>query len=935
MGKRKLLILFAWLLALSIQAAHFNEGFEDISLTDADGNPLTSSFAYGYGLSNGWRVIGGRIYASPGVADYGITSKAHTGEKALEASYGSKNEAFILIPTTLMGDFTFWARRTSTKSKGSVSIIEVEPDGDGYKTKAVLETVNPSSTSWEQHTVHLGTGPRLVAINMVRASIDDVEYDFYEEPTTPLMELRMGEQKVERLSFDFGLSEKDSLLSFTLANVGQGTLEASLTTTGGYEATPASLSVEGGMALPFALRQPANVPGPMQGTLAITAPDLDTITLELRGIIRDPQKLYLDFNTLPQGWTLNEYGSLADSTLHATSWNNALLTSPVIEVAENEELYLRYRRATEVDYQKPSLTIAYTDDDANWTQLEGDFAADALFDEWSHAHILGIPSTARRIRLSLRYVAIDDFYGFAQPKKAIMKVEAAHTDFGMIAADTACTFLVRNEGTAVLNSLQATSTDSHFTVSLPESIAPGDSAVATLTMAAMGKGRCSTLITVSAQGQEPVSFPAEGYVVDQEAIWLPLHDSLPAGWENQGWQFGHECAYADHGGQQPVSILSPRLIIADNDSLVFRAAREYESGWIRFSLSSDHGKTWQPVKEYGAKLSDTARTFSLTDVPAGDFMLRIDGNYAYLYALNGFHVKNQAPIISVTRDGQPVADGFADNFGILYKPDSHAYVVRTSGTGNLRLRIRSSQDKIFTVSDSTLSLPADSVATILIAPVFDDIFATKSATIMFSSMIEDGTLPLSIVASAQTRDSTKFRDDFENGFSSLWTNKGWEIEVPYYGNGTQMASATSADSTMLVSPRLKALMGDSILFEAMLPWAGDPLMVEYSTDEQATWQTDSVYSSDQDHTYLYLRFVAPQDGCYFLRFCGKYSCLDNFYGFTYQQEPPVIDDIRSNPAIQQGDDAVYDLMGRKMNPHSLKPGIYIRNGKKFKVGSKN
>lgn len=384
---------------------------------------------------------------------------------------------------------------------------------------------------------------------MVCASIDDIEYDFYEEPTTPLMELRMGEQKVERLSFDFGLSEKDSLLSFTLANVGQGTLEASLTTTGGYEATPASLSVEGGMALPFALRQPANVPGPKHGTLAITAPDLDTITLELRGIIRDPQKLYLDFNTLPQGWTLNEYGSLADSTLHATSWNNALLTSPVIEVAGNEELYLRYRRATEVDYQKPSLTIAYTDDDANWTQLEGDFAADALVDEWSHAHILGIPSTARRIRLSLRYVAIDDFYGFAQPKKAIMKVEAAHTDFGMIAADTACTFLVRNEGTAVLNSLQASSTDSHFTVSLPESIAPGDSAVATLTMAAMGKGRCFSLITVSAQGQEPVSFPAEGYVVDQDAIWLPLHDSLPAGWENQGWQLGHECAYADHGGQ--------------------------------------------------------------------------------------------------------------------------------------------------------------------------------------------------------------------------------------------------------------------------------------------------------------------------------------------------------------------------------------------------
>lgn len=46
-----------------------------------------------------------------------------------------------------------------------------------------------------------------------------MEYDSYEVPASPLMELRMNDKKVSNLSFDLGLTVKDSLLSFTLANV--------------------------------------------------------------------------------------------------------------------------------------------------------------------------------------------------------------------------------------------------------------------------------------------------------------------------------------------------------------------------------------------------------------------------------------------------------------------------------------------------------------------------------------------------------------------------------------------------------------------------------------------------------------------------------------------------------------------------------------------
>lgn len=928
MRKRRLLTLFVCLLALAVQAAHYSEGFEDITLTDQQGNPLASSYSFGYGLSNGWRIVGGTIYASPGVTNYGLTSKAHTGNKALEASYSSTNAAFIVIPTLLSGDFTFWVCRTSSKSAGKVSFLEVEPDGDSYTSKEIIETVSPSSTSWEQHTINLGTSPRLIAIQMSRTAIDDVEFDSYEVPTTPLMELRMNDKKVSNLSFDLGLTEKDTLLSFTLANVGAGTLEASLSATGGYEVSPATLSVEGGQVQPFSVRQPADIPGMLSGSVTITAPDLEPISVFLRGIVRDPDKIYLNFDSLPQGWTLNEYGSLADSTLVASSWNDAVLTSPAIEVTEGEELFFRYTRISDASYQKPTVTVAYSDDDENWTDLETNFADDAVYQQWSYAHIAGIPTSARRVRLTMRYAAIDDLYGFSLPKKAIMKVTVADQDFGMIVADSTRFFLVRNEGTAPLNDLKAVSSDPHFRVSLPESIVPGDSAVASLTLAAGESGLFSTLVTVSATNQDTVAFSAEGYVVNQDALWLPIRDSLPDGWNNQGWELSNNGAHAGYGNQEAKSIISPRLLIDSNDSLVFRASREYESGWIRFYLSSDRGATWQMFKEYGSQLSDTAHTFSLKDFPAGDYMMRIDGNYVFLYGLNGFRLNDNAPELTLTQNGLPVSDGFIDNFGFLYQPVEHFYEVKNTGTGILSLHVSASQKNLFALSDTVFNLKADSTATLTVAPVFDNNFGARQAIITFTPEGEQ-ILPIAVTASVVTRDSTKFHEDFENGFSPLWSNNGWEIETPFYGNGTKMASATNTDSTCLVTPRLRALKGDSILFEAMLPWTDEPLTVEYSYDEQATWNTASVYSADDNNAYLYLKFTAPEDGCFFLRFSSKYCYLDNFYGFTYEPNAPQPNGLL-HPATRINDSSVvYDLTGRKLNSHSLTPGLYIRSGKKF------
>ena len=114
--KQILLALLLSLLAPSLWAGTLTEGFENVAITDADGQPLTNKWSAGAGLSNGWKVIGGSIYSSDSYGDYGLWSTAHTGEKSLVANYGSKNNAFVVVPTKLMGELKFWARKTSSSS---------------------------------------------------------------------------------------------------------------------------------------------------------------------------------------------------------------------------------------------------------------------------------------------------------------------------------------------------------------------------------------------------------------------------------------------------------------------------------------------------------------------------------------------------------------------------------------------------------------------------------------------------------------------------------------------------------------------------------------------------------------------------------------------------------------------------------------------------
>lgn len=183
--------LFALLGVGQAHAATLTEDFESVALTDADGVELTSTWNYGYGLTNGWKIIGGQIYTSAGSIDYGLWKGVgyNDSNTCLEASYGSSNSAYVAIPTRLTGVVSFYAAGVATSVDGKITVYELEADGDSYtKKETPLATFTPVKYNnsskvytWGKCEVDLGTEGKLIGIEMVRSALDDFSATIYEE----------------------------------------------------------------------------------------------------------------------------------------------------------------------------------------------------------------------------------------------------------------------------------------------------------------------------------------------------------------------------------------------------------------------------------------------------------------------------------------------------------------------------------------------------------------------------------------------------------------------------------------------------------------------------------------------------------------------------------------------------------------------------------
>ena len=243
-------------------------------------------------------------------------------------------------------------------------------------------------------------------------------------------------------------------------------------------------------------------------------------------------------------------------------------------------------------------------------------------------------------------------------------------------------------------------------------------------------------------------------------------------------------------------------------------------------------------------------------------------------------------LTSYYKEPKPVMaiDKTAIAFGRVNEVKTETVTVSNSGDADLVATIANDNTENFTVSTESLTVAPGETGTFTVTYNYaEGTWGTFTANIKVTPNYGSTYDVKTITASATSKDPNVWDEDFEEGsIPETWTNEGgWKVSTPTASgnNGTKMATISSYNNPKtLTTPRLAAKAGDVLSFYIGMQFDDEPLTIEYSNDDRATWNVieDGVasYTASGD-----IAFTAPADGKYFLRFTGTYAMLDNFSGF--------------------------------------------------------
>jgi hypothetical protein len=366
--------------------ASVTEDFENVTVVDANGEALSSSWAAGGGLSNGWKIIGGTIYTSD-TGNYQLVHNAGKGwlfsDYYLTSSSTSVNEAYVFIPVKMSGKVELFAKSNlDERSKKTSTLIIYEATEDGSITDSVLYSATlKKGGSWGLHAFNIEeTDGKYIAINLVYTDIDDVTYTEADGSTVIVPELTVSATIV-----DFGTSQTAVTKTITVkSNV----------------ATNVSMELSGDGASAFSIKDaptsltaytPASVNIVMEAqkadtcaaTLTITAGEL-TKMVALMGIWEEKQpapqpenwkgenfNTYQEGDELPMGWEADgwEIGtpSLMDTPVIAASADGGTLITPVFAVTGNQALQFNFQKSLAYWESSSRLDVSYSTNKEQWT----------------------------------------------------------------------------------------------------------------------------------------------------------------------------------------------------------------------------------------------------------------------------------------------------------------------------------------------------------------------------------------------------------------------------------------------------------------------------------------------------------------------------------------------------------------------------------------
>lgn len=232
-------------------------------------------------------------------------------------------------------------------------------------------------------------------------------------------------------SVAYGMISEETTKTFTIKSTGAAPLTiSSVILPTGFTTdftTPVTLNSNETTTLNITL--PNTTPGLFSGTAAIQCEDLEDFTLELSGIVLDPNKYFVDFedNQMPEGtvvgsnWSVSQYDYASNpNKFYATNSRSSeehKLITPLLKVEEGEQMSIDVARMGV--NSESFLKVYYSANRKDWTLVKTITYAELSSAKNSKGNYLlssfivsDIPAGNYYIAFGAGYTAIDNIYGF-------------------------------------------------------------------------------------------------------------------------------------------------------------------------------------------------------------------------------------------------------------------------------------------------------------------------------------------------------------------------------------------------------------------------------------------------------------------------------------------------------------------------------------------
>lgn len=698
---------------------------------------------------------------------------------------------------------------------------------------------------------------------------------------------------------DFGFATTDQTVSYYIKNDGTGTMTLSKgDNPAGFTATLDKTSVAAGEHATLTITMPAaDNAGYHSGNIVVTATDLGDFTVAASGVIRDANKMYLDFSSdnIPATWTPNDwmkdnggfiktgqYGysntSMETSTLTAAAGEQLVIVAKNGSTSDSYTFGVKYKKVGDAEW---SDLIASANIGTSWTTLVSTIAeaGDYLF------------------QINGYYASIQRIYGLSEPSEPVMvvyddeEVAGSSYNFGNVSdeADATWTLTVKNEGKAALTGLAAALSGTnaeHYSVQVSATeLAVNATTTITVKQLKDNIGAHSATLTISADDLDSKVIALSGFTYDHNKMFVDFEGgSFPTGWTTNSWTVattsGNKHARA---GYTASSLITTPLTVGEDESLVFKAKRQYSGTAPTFQIryTTNGGVTWSEYADYASQVTSGDFTnITLSGISAGTAIVEIYGRYVDLDDFYGF-APTTAPILSLTESAVAVASGSTKEFGNLTVAGTATYTLSNTGTANLVSTVATTgvataaitgEGEGVTISENTVTLAPGKSATITLTLPYEAPYGEKAGAMTISS--QGWVADMVVNYTATTIDPTALYVDFNDNTKPA----GWYQEASGWTISAGRAHVYTGVTKALVTEQYAAEEGKNVLrFDAKLQsnYADGELKVYTSTDRKTWTLAKTVTLTNEDQQ---VALDALEDGNYYVKFESLNASIDNLTG---------------------------------------------------------